>query len=122
MTEEVTGLLRRAREEKGLSFKEAEERTHVPVYYLQLLEGEGDPRLLAEVLYLIPFLRTYATFLGLDPAITVAQFIRAMQKGETPVAPPPAKSRQLFSRTVVVLLIVVALAALSLWWLTSQQG
>jgi cytoskeleton protein RodZ len=122
MTEEVTGLLRRAREEKGLSFKEAEEKTHVPAYYLQILEGEGDPRLLAETLYLIPFLRTYATFLGLDPAVTIAQFIRAMQQGDTPVALPPVKSRRLFARTAVVLLMVIALVALSLWWFTSQQG
>jgi cytoskeleton protein RodZ len=122
MTEEVTGLLRRAREEKGLSFEEAEEKTHVPMYYLQILEGEGDPRLLAETLYLIPFLRTYATFLGLDPAVTVAQFIRAMQQGDTPVVSPPVKSRRLFARTVAVLLMVIVLAVLSLWWLTRQQG
>jgi cytoskeleton protein RodZ len=118
MTEEVTGLLRRAREEKGLSFEEAEEKTHVPMYYLQILEGEGDPRLLAETLYLIPFLRTYATFLGLDPAVTVAQFIRAMQQGDTPVALPPARSRRLFARASVVLLMVIVLAVLSLWWFT----
>lgn len=122
MTEEVAGLLKRAREDKGLSFKEAEEQTHIPRYYLQILEGEGDPRLLADTLYLIPFLRTYASFLGLDPAVTVAQFIGSMQKGEAAAAPLPATSKRFFSRTLAVLLILAGLAALSFWWLVGEHG
>src|SRR5215510_5281755 len=78
MTEEVASILKRVREEKGLSLKEAEAGAHVPGHYLQILEGEGDQRLLADVLYLVPFLRTYSVFLGLDPAVTVAQFLVAV--------------------------------------------
>ncbi|MBI3304516.1 MAG: helix-turn-helix domain-containing protein [Deltaproteobacteria bacterium] len=122
MTEEVASALKRAREEKGLSLKEAESRARIPAHYLQILEGEGDPRLLADALYLVPFLRTYSVFLGLDPAVTVAQFIAAMQKGETPGGPPPPKPSRFSSRTVVVLLILAGLAALSLLWITGEHG
>jgi cytoskeleton protein RodZ len=119
MTDEVTVMLKRAREEKGLSVKEAEEKTHIPVYYLQILEGEGDSRVLADVLYLIPFLRTYATFLGLDPAVTVAQFIGTVQKGESAGASLPTKPKRFLVRAAVVLVLLVGLAALFLWWLAS---
>ena len=73
---EVSLRLQHSREAKGLSLREAEAATRIPVHYLQLLEGKGDARLLADVLYLVPFLRTYALFLGLDPAEMTAQFIQ----------------------------------------------
>ena len=122
MTEEVAGLLKRAREEKGLSLKEAGAGTRIPVHYLQILEGQGDSRLLADALYLIPFLRMYSVFLGLDPAVTVTHFIAAMQKGETLGGSPPAKPSRFFSRMVVVLLILAGLAVLSFLWITGERG
>jgi cytoskeletal protein RodZ len=123
MTEEVTGLLKQTREEKQLSLKDVETSTRIPVHYLQILEGEGDTRLLADTLYLIPFLRTYSVFLGLDPAVTVAQFIAGLQKGEAPegqTRPQPGSSR---SQVFVALLILVALVVvLSFLWMTREQG
>ena len=50
--------------------------------YLQALEGEGDRRLLADTMYLIPFLRTYVTYLGFDPNSAVRQFISELQTRE----------------------------------------
>src|SRR5262245_31805010 len=73
--EHISALLKRRREEKGLSLQQTEAATRIPVHYLQHLEGGGDPRLLADELYLVPFLRTYATFLDLDPAYAVAEFV-----------------------------------------------
>lgn len=122
MTEEVAGLLKQAREEKQLSLKDVEASTHVPVYYLQILEGGGDARLLADSLYLIPFLRTYSVFLGLDPSVTVTQFIEGMQKGaptDGQSVPKPGPSR---SRVVVALLILAGLVVLSFWWITGEHG
>ncbi|MEW6297714.1 MAG: helix-turn-helix transcriptional regulator [Thermodesulfobacteriota bacterium] len=120
MTEEVAVSLRRAREEKGLSLKEVEEKTHIPVYYLRILEGEGDPRLLADTLYLVPFLRSYSAFLGLDPAVAVAQFIGAVQKGDAAAAPPPATSRRFAPRALTVLVLLAGVVALSVWWLAHE--
>lgn len=119
-TEEVSTLLKRSREEKGLSLQEAEAATRIPAHYLQLLEGRGDARLLADVLYLVPFLRTYSVFLGLDPAGTVSQFIEAVHKGEAlgESAPPP--SRRTFSRAVVLLLL--GLALLTFLWFAHERG
>jgi cytoskeletal protein RodZ len=122
MTEEVAGLLKRTREEKGLSLKDTEAKTRIPFHYLQILEGQGNTRLLADILYLIPFLRAYSAFLGLDPALTVSQFVAAVQKGESqgPVSSP--KPRRLFSRTLFVLVILAGLVVLSLLWISGESG
>jgi cytoskeletal protein RodZ len=122
MGEEVASMLKHAREGKGLSLKEAQAGAHVPAHYLQILEGEGDPRLLADVLYLIPFLRTYSIFLGLDPAETVVQFLASVQKGDTLGSPPLPKPARFSSRTLLVILIVVGLIALSFLWISGQHG
>ena len=122
MTEEVAGLLKQAREEKQLSLKDVEASTHVPVHYLQILEGGGDARLLADSLYLIPFLRTYSVFLGLDPSVTVSQFIEGMQKGDPTAGQPAPKSGPSRSRVVVALLILAGLVVLSFWWITGEHG
>lgn len=120
MTEEVAVLLKRARQEKGLSVKEVEEKTHIPLHYLQILEGEGDPRLLADVLYLVPFLRAYSAFLGLDPAITVAHFIGAVQKRDATATTSPMAERGLLPRALTVLVLLAGAVALSVWWLTPK--
>ncbi len=120
--EEVASMLKRTREEKGMSLKDVEAETRVPLHYLQILEGEGDARLLADVLYLIPFLRTYSMFLGLDPAVTVPHFLTAVQKGEGLGAASVARPRRFFSRAAVVALILVGLAALSFLWFTGEHG
>lgn len=122
MMGEVAGILKRAREEKGLSVKEAETGARVPAHYLQILEGEGNPHLLGDALYLVPFLRSYSIFLGLDPAVTVAQFIAAMQKGENQIGSTPLKPGRFSFRIVIVLFIVVGIAALSFLWIAGQRG
>jgi len=114
---EVSLRLQHSREAKGLSLREAEAATRVPVYYLQLLEGKGDARLLSDVLYLVPFLRTYALFLGLDPAETTAQFVQSIQTKEDPLSelgelPPPHSTAQPMMILIVILGIVILLALL----------
>ena len=122
MTEEVRGLLKQAREEKQLSLKDVEATTHIPAHYLQILEGGGDARLLADSLYLIPFLRSYSVFLGLDPSVTVTHFIEGMQKGEQTEGRVIPRAASSFSRVVVVLLLLAGLAAVSFWWVTRTPG
>ena len=117
MRGEVAELLRRTRQEKGFSLKDVEAAARVPLHYLQILEGEGNPRLLADLLYLVPFLRTYAGFLGLDPAVTIAQFVAATQQKD---AIPQALSHSRFARwmtgAAVVVVIVIGVAALAFLW------
>jgi cytoskeletal protein RodZ len=120
--EHIATLLKRRREEKGLTLQETAVAAHVPVYYLQHLEGGGNPHLLADELYLVPFLRTYATFLDLDPSYAVAEFVIASHRGEVAAGmaqdPPP---RPLFRR-LAFLLILAGLGLLVLFWIFSQQG
>lgn len=120
---EVSLRLQHSREAKGLSLREAEAATRIPVHYLQLLEGKGDARLLADVLYLVPFLRTYALFLGLDPAEMTAQFIQYVhtkddQVSELEEQPPP--SRSLVQPMAIIILAIVVLLTL-LWFIRGYQ-
>ena len=78
----ISTALKQAREHQGSSLQDISQAVNVPVRYLQALEGEGDRRLLADTMYLIPFLRTYATYLGFDPNGAVRQFIFELQTSE----------------------------------------
>lgn len=110
MTGEVAALLKQKREENGLSLKDAAGQAHIPERYLHILEGQGDPRILADTLYLIPFLRTYSTFLDLDSGETVSLFLADMQKKPS-VETPGSHTVGLPSRTILVVgLVLVALA------------
>jgi len=120
--DELASMLKRAREEKGISLQDVEMKTRVPTHYLQILEGEGDTRLLAEELYLVPFLRTYSVFLGLDPAVTIPQFIAAVQKGEGLGGLPNLHSRRSVSRIVLLIFLLIGVLAFLLWWINSQHG
>lgn len=77
--EKVTSLLKQSREKKNISLQEAETAVHIPVRYLQVLEGGEESRLFADKMYLVPYLRTYATFLGLNPTTVVTQFVTELQ-------------------------------------------
>ena len=111
----VLALLKRTREEKGVSLQETEAATRIPVHYLRMLEGDGDERLLADALYLIPFLRTYSAFLALDPAHTVAQFISLMhqkEKADEAVIHSPHQSSRFGIASFVIALLLILLGFL----------
>ncbi|MGE0822226.1 MAG: helix-turn-helix domain-containing protein [Candidatus Binatia bacterium] len=80
--ERITTLLRQAREARGVSLEEIETTTRIPMKYLQALEGTEKNGLLADEMYLIPFLRTYANFLGIDPNQAVTRFLAEVQHQE----------------------------------------
>lgn len=118
---EVSLKLQHSREAKGLSLREAEAATRIPVHYLQLLEGRGDTRVLADALYLVPFLRTYSLFLGLDPSETVVQFIQSVHSKEDTVsslAAPFPTARPVVSLLVFFITVIVVLL-LMLWVMRS---
>lgn len=120
--EHISTLLKRRREEKGLSLQETGAATHIPVHYLQHLEGGGDPRLLADELYLVPFLRMYATFLDLDPAYAVAEFVIASHRGEVAAGMAQASSRRSLFQRLVLLTALAILGFLVFLWLSGGQG
>ncbi len=112
-------LLRKAREEKGLSLQQAEQLTRIRAAYLQALEEENLDLLPARV-YVKGFIRNYASALGLDPqqALALVQESAAPRSETPPTAmldePLRPLSLRRFGLLWVALLIVVLLAAA--WW------
>ena len=65
--------LRRARQARGITVEDAERATRIPRRYLEALEQENYTILPAPV-YARGFLRSYAGYLGLDPAALLPLF------------------------------------------------
>ena len=76
----LSQVLRQEREQRNISLQEVERLTRIPFRHLQLLEGVGDERLLAEPMYLIASLRRYAAFLNIEPGTTLTQFIEELEE------------------------------------------
>ena len=127
--ENITTILRQAREHKGVSLQDAEGKTRIPLKYLQALEGGGESGLLADEMYLIPFLRSYANFLGIDANQAVTRFLTELQRQDAAtVAPPERRPPMVASRSgpsrlaswiLPFLLVLVALVVGPYLW---QQG
>lgn len=64
--DELGHILREARETKGLTLQEVQEKTRINTRYLEALEN-GDYENLPTPVHVRGFLRNYARFLGLDP-------------------------------------------------------
>jgi cytoskeleton protein RodZ len=73
-----------ARERKGLSREQVIVETHLPANYVKMIETDNYG-LISDQLYLVPFLRKYATFLGLDAEEVAARFVRDVQHADSNV-------------------------------------
>ena len=62
---QIGGLFKTKRQEMNLSLKEVENATSIRMLYLKAIEEGGVDKLLSKV-YILGFIRQYATFLGLD--------------------------------------------------------
>jgi cytoskeletal protein RodZ len=78
-------FLSSARERRGLTHEGAIKDSHIPGHYLRMLES-NDYSMISDRLYLMPFLRRYATFLGLDPEEIAMRFVREVQRADN--SPP----------------------------------
>ena len=74
-------FLSEARERRGVSREQAASETGIPKRYLQMMEN-NDYSLASDQLYVLPFMRRYATFLALDPEETAMRFVREVQRAE----------------------------------------
>lgn len=117
----VGAILRRAREERGITLEQARAEAGVPLHYLQAME-EGRSRMVADEAYVIPWLRRYADFLDLDPSRVVARFLAEAERTEAvvpPVAPLPPEPPTRRMAPWGVALVLAALVALVAWtWLS----
>jgi cytoskeleton protein RodZ len=74
-------FLSAARERRGVSREQAASETGIPKRYLLMMEN-NDYSLASDQLYVLPFMRRYATFLALDPEETAMRFVREVQRAE----------------------------------------
>ncbi len=105
---ETADHIREAREQKGLTLAQVEEATRIPRYYLEILEGTGDERLISDRLYMVHFLRSYAAFLELDVEPLEVEFLRESRRMTAAQQLPEEESRS--RKPVFFALVAVVLA------------
>lgn len=109
------------RESRGLSRKDVTRDAHIPEYYIKMIESD-DYSLIADQIYLLPFLRRYAEFLGLDAEEIAIRFVRDVQKADVVAArmskPIPMIEKKPWSRRrrpiLIAAVVVVALVVTGL--------
>ena len=114
-------LLRRERQLRGLSLRDAAAVTKVSIRFLEALEC-NDFDSLPGGAYNKGFLRAYSEFIGLDPEEMVNHYLFEISKGrhETEIAPRAVSGghREEWLRVVLVAAGLVLLAAVLIWALT----
>lgn len=103
--------IREAREQKGLTLDQAADATRIPQYYLEILEGGGNDRLVSDRLYMVHFLRTYATYLEIEVETLAAQFVRENRAMDPSPAPTEKEPRSRKAATVAALFVLLVIAA-----------
>lgn len=105
--------LRRERELRGIDLRDVAEATKISVRFLQALESDRTD-VLPGGLFPRAFVRQYASYLGLDPERTVAEYLFASsgQAVEAPPQPSPPPAPRVRRGFVMALL---AAGALGFW-------
>jgi len=80
-------ILTAARERRGASRADVVAETRIPAHYVDMIE-RSDYGLISDQLYLMPFVRRYAAFLGLDGEEVAMRFVREVQRAEGAAAAP----------------------------------
>ena len=80
-----------AREGRGLTTDDVVRETRLPQHYLRMMET-NDYSEISDQLYLVPFLRRYASFLELDQEDVAMRFVREVQRADG--NPGPARLDQ----------------------------
>jgi cytoskeletal protein RodZ len=111
-------LMTETRKHSGLSREEVADRTNIPAYYVRMIESDIYDAI-PDQLYLLPFFRRYADFLGLDAKKVVSRFICDFEKAENEVVVTPAagayaktlqKWRQVAAATVIGAILLPCIA------------
>ncbi|HUA36656.1 MAG TPA: helix-turn-helix domain-containing protein [Candidatus Binataceae bacterium] len=107
-----------ARERKGFSQDDVVRETHLPIHYVRMIESDNYGAI-SDQLYVLPFLRRYATFLDLDAEEVASRFVRDVQRSETNVTRMSEpitmvqKRRGSWRTLVIGLLVIAALGAVA---------
>jgi cytoskeleton protein RodZ len=106
------------RERKGLTREQVAAEAHLPPHYVKMIETDSYDQI-SDRLYLVPFLRRYATFLGLDAEEMASRFVSNVQHAEANVVrisheltmvakKPAAGGRIVFAVLIAAVLLVLA--------------
>ena len=77
-------VITEARERKGMTREQVATEAHLPPHYVKMIETDSYDKI-SDRLYLVPFLRRYATFLGLDAEEIASRFVSNVQHSEANV-------------------------------------
>jgi cytoskeletal protein RodZ len=124
----VGKFLTEARKSGGFTPEQVAAETHIPSHYIKAIETD-DYGMISDQLYLLPFLRRYAAFLGLDPEDIASRFVRDVQRAESTSSrgsePIPIISsderKPGFGGYLVAILVVLAIAALVVFAVIKRQ-
>jgi cytoskeletal protein RodZ len=127
---EIGNTLREARVRRNLTLQQVEEDIKIRVKYVQAMENE-DWDVMPGVTYVKGFLRTYSTYLGLDPDVIIGEF---RSRGMTPSAEhhepfggasvigKPHSHRGRNTIVIVAIVCLIALAAIYALGLLNSDG
>ncbi len=85
------------REKLGLSREQLTIQARIPAHYVRMMETD-DYSLIADQVYLLPFVRRYAAVLGLDTEEIAARFVREAQQSDSSAAKLGATTVRVASR------------------------
>ncbi len=104
-----------AREDRKLTREQAATEARLPAHYVRMMEG-GDYSRISDQLYLLPFVRRYAAFLGLDAEEIAMRFVGEVQRSDN-IAPKlsepiavehKTRARGTWTKVVVIVLVIAA--------------
>ena len=118
-------ILSGAREQRGFSRDAVVAETRIPGHYIDMIE-RSDYGLISDQLYLMPFVRRYAAFLGLDGEEVAMRFVREVQRAEGAAVPRMSEPLTLHDRRRapwgrMALVIVVLSAIVVLYVIVSER-
>jgi cytoskeletal protein RodZ len=102
-------FLTTVREKRGVSREQVISQTRIPGNYITMIESDNYGAI-SDQLYVVPFIRRYASFLELDPEEIAMRFVRDVQRAESAVVKmsgPIINSRSSRSKNRPQLWIVV---------------
>ncbi|MEI6726336.1 MAG: RodZ domain-containing protein [Actinomycetes bacterium] len=123
---EIGNTMREARVRRNLTLQQVEEDTKIRVKYLQAMENE-DFDIMPGATYVKGFLRTYSTYLGLDPDIILDEYRSRAGRpsdsdepfGGASVIGKPHSHR---GRNTLVLVAILCLLVLGVIWVLGRGG
>lgn len=77
-------FLSTTRERRGITRDGVVAETRIPAHYIGMIESDNYSAI-SDQLYLLPFIRRYADFLGLDSEQIAIRFVREVQRAESSV-------------------------------------